>query len=468
MKLNQIPALVAILFCLYAPRAFALPKVDEPVPIGEEFDDVITIYPDSLNQARYWLVPSRARIPVTDGAPAFGLTHSGISDFDVDGVRALLTVTFQPYVDEKALTKAKASVKEWAVKQGRPEPTFSFVTPTETTCEILIGGQRLTWSGKPDALFLGGSIDAGIPFQVAITNQWDVRALAQADGGDTHLFGVLYTMKFDCVRRPVKFTVRAKLSDTLDYVQERVNKSQWWGLSKKSSVKEWQDFRNTAKVELVVESGTEEDVAKFHAAEILQQFTEAVNNRSGAFARSLPPPGVGAAPTVTGGVSGALAGVWGYRLASGWGTGVGRTEIRQRLDVVHEVRVDAQFTKQHAIIFGNTFALSEDGPLKNNLKNLTDGKIRFPSSDQFKAYQARIQKAMTDNRVVLATLKAQKKIDDKLYEELMATAIRGGPYVDLSSLPQLLQAGVQDPGQIRDVAFKGSEDLKKSVNLNSP
>src|SRR6187401_1845020 len=105
MRILRVAVVSAVVS--WASIANALPKLEEPVPLPADFDDIVTIYPDNGQAKQYWIVPSTARIVrKPDGKLSFGLVHSGISSYDPDGLSALLTVTFQPYIDQASLTKA--------------------------------------------------------------------------------------------------------------------------------------------------------------------------------------------------------------------------------------------------------------------------------------------------------------------------------------------------------------------------
>jgi hypothetical protein len=182
--------------------ARALPKLEEPVSLPPDFNGVITIYPDSDNTKetkKFWLVPSTARVVrKPDGKLEYGLVHSGISGLDKDGISAQLTVTLQPWVDDGTLQKAKKLIEATEKANGAKTVTFSFISPIESTCQLLVAGQFIDWDGaKSRSVVKGGTIEAGTPFQVKLDKNLDARALAQAGGPDACTLGVRYTMKFN-------------------------------------------------------------------------------------------------------------------------------------------------------------------------------------------------------------------------------------------------------------------------------
>jgi len=422
--------LLSFLACCGAvTQGLALPRLEEPVPLDKEFSEIITIYPDSGNtpeKQSFWLVPSTARI-VKDpnGRLAYGLVHSGISSFDPDGVNAQLTVTFQPYIDQATLKKAQDVIDKVARDRGAKEVTFRFVTPIETTCRILIGGQYIDWDGKVKSVVKGGTVEAGIPFQVKVTNNFDVRALSQAGGPEAATFGAVYTMKYQGVGDRVHFKVIAKFEQSLDHFKAQVKGSGWFGLVKGNASAEWEKFRDSGAVKLEVISGTEAQVDKYMKAlgaeMLMNKLMENLANRTGMFARTIQSKPL---PDAEGG--GGLFG-WGVSVGGGF------RHVEDKSDIT--IEMDLQFTREHEIVFGMNFP-SGGKTLEPFTKNLTDTNIPFPTSDMYKKRQEQEAKCIDNSLTKLKMLLDQKKITESLWEKKVEEALEKGCYFKLSGVPR--------------------------------
>jgi len=384
--------------------------LDTPVELPADFSGIITIYPDSENTnsiRRYWLIPSTARIVRRqDGKLAFGLQHSGVSDIDPDGINALLNVTMQPYIDETTLNNAKNFITKKATDEGATSVTFNFITPTETTCQILVGGQYIDWSGSNKTIIKGGSIEAGIPFQVKLERSFDVRCLTQAGGEEGSVFGALYTMKFKGVGNRVHFIITANLKETFEHFKAKVSASGWFGLGRASASAEWQKLKTEPFIKLTIISGTEEQIEKFHAQKIFDEILTQLTNRTGLFARQLKPNGL---PDSPGG--GGFMG-WSFNASAGFELTKEEVDLR--------VEVDAQFTREQEIVFGMDFPTG-GAEMKEGryVKNLTNTDKPYPTSEDFSQQRIKHEKCL---RAKLQTVK--ELLDQGLIDEELAKVLR--------------------------------------------
>lgn len=411
--------IISVMF-IFSKESLALPKLGEPVELPASFEGVITIYPDSENTKevrRYWLVPSTARIVRKPNQDlAFGLVHSGVSSFDPDGINALLNVTVQPWVDNATLNNAKKLVEQKAISEGAREVSFNFISPNETTAQIMVGGNYIDFSGmQGKTVVKGGSVEAGIPFQVKVKDSFDVRCLAQAGGEAGAIFGVLYTMKFYGVGPRVHFTLTAKFEETYKHFLARVKAKGWFGLVEKDIKLEWQDLKKQPFIELKVWSGTAEDVEKFHAMQIFKILFDAINQRTGLFAQTLKPSGLPDAPGGGGQFGWAFSGGGGYE------------EYTDKTDFV--INVDVQYTREQEIVFGMDFPTGGT-ELEKYVRNVTDTKKPYPTSDDFKRQREEHKVCRTNNIASLRRMRDDRTINEILYKELISNAITKGCFVD--------------------------------------
>lgn len=419
----RMAAIVAIAVISVTGTAFALPKLEEPVPMPADLDELVTAYPDNHNttaQHHYWLAPNTARIVTRpNGDLAFGLVHSGVSGHDPDGVNALLNCTFQPHIDAERLTRIKTHIEEHARRQGARTVTFSFISPKQSTCQLLVGGQFYDWNGQNKTIINGGSVDAGIPFQIKVTDSFDVRCLSQAGGEKAALFGVLYTMKFDGVGSRVHFVVTADFRQVLDHFKAEVAGSAWFGAVKANWRTEWTRLKDSGAVKLTVYSGTEEQVEKYHANKIVDNLLTQLAARTGMFARTVKPSELPGAP---GG---------GGRL--GWGVSVGGGF--EHVEDTSELRyvVDAQFTREQEIVFGMNFPIGGQEMIPY-VKNLTHPNIPFPTADDFKRRTQEQGRCLNKNLLALKRMLDEGLIDRELWLELVKDACTRGCYVDYSGV----------------------------------
>jgi hypothetical protein len=423
MQHTRLVAAFSLVAALVVPGAArALPKLEDAVPMPDEFNNIITIYPDSENTAtvkRFWLVPSTARIVRRpNGTLAFGLVHSGVSGFDPDGVNALLNVTVQPYIDEPTVSRAKTLITQRERAAGATDIGFNFVSPTETTCQMLIGGQYYDWSGAGKTVIQGGAVEAGIPFQVKVTQSFDVRCLTQAGGPEAATFGALYTMKFHGIGNRVHFAVTANYKQSLEHFKVAVRGSAWFGLVQANARAEWTKFKDQPFVKLQVFEGTQQEVDqyldKYGAQKLLNGLMEQLANRTGMFARTVQPSNLPDAP----GGGGFLG--WGVSVGGGFESVENETDLRYE--------VDLQFTREHEIAFGMNFATGGD-ELRQYVKNLTDTNKPFPTSDDFKSRTQQEGQCKLKNLKALKSLLDQGLIDQPTYAELVKDALAKGCFV---------------------------------------
>jgi hypothetical protein len=426
--------LIGIATGYFITASHALPMLEEPVPLPAKFEGIITIYPDNHNTKEvqnFWMVPSTARIvrnPETKKL-AFGLVHSGISSFDPDGVSALLTSTFQPYVDAVTLASAKDLISKSVEEQGG-KAYFRFVSPTETQVYFLVGGQYVDWTGtKPQAIIKGGLVEAGIPFQIKVKDSQDARALAQAGGNDAATMGVQFRMKFDGVRGRCHFLISAKFKETYEHFKAAVSASGWFGLARASARLEVQKLVSKDAIKIQLYQCTQEKFDKYYPVEAVDGLMTQLAARTGAFARTLKANGL---PDAPGG-----GGNWGWSFSAGGGF------EKYDEERAMEYEYDLNFTESQEITFGMAFPTG--GPeLKTYVKNLTDTSKPFPTSEDFKKIREQMAACRKANVSALNEMRANNQLTQAQYEKFMEQAVdpKSGCYVDftLKSLNAKLQS----------------------------
>lgn len=412
-----------ILLSLCLTRVSALPLLDRPYPLPADFDEVITIYPDHENTATkrfYWIVPSNARIfknPVTNKL-AFGLTHSGVSSFDPDGITVLLNVTMQPYIDPKALQNAKKLITEADAKDGA-QSFFNFIVPKESTARLLVGGQPYDWNFEKRTAVAGGAVEAGFPFQIKVDKSIDVRALTQAGGDDASTFGVQFTMKYLGIGDRIHATVTANFKEVYKHFKAVVQASGWFGLVKGRASREWQTLRSSDLVKVTVHQGTQAQVDSILPKMIIDKLMTQLTERSGFFARQLKPSGLGNVEAPGGG------GIWGWSVS-------GATAF-ESMDEERELKVeiDMQFTREQEIEFGMSFP--SGGPeLRSYVKNLTDTDKPYPTAEDFKKIKQQHQVCRSNNIKALNKLLANQSITKEQHAAWMKEAMEKGCIVDFT------------------------------------
>lgn len=418
-----------LLIFFFNTPGLALPLLDRPYPLPASFEGIITFYPDHENtntKRSYWMIPSTARIIRNpSGKLAFGLVHSGVSSFDPDGINALLNITIQPYVDDATIQRAKRLIEEADAKEGATS-SFVFIAPTETTARLLIGGQYVDFrKGATDepgtkdvSVVKGGSVEAGIPFQVKIDKSFDVRALTQAGGDNTSTLGVLYSMKYKGIGDRVHVRITAKFTETYEHFKASVRASGWFGLARASASTEWQKLKSEDAVIIKILQGTEAQVDSILPKDIIQKLMEALVARTGFFARTLKPNGISNAP---GG-----GGLWGWSFsASG---GFESTDEQRELII----EIDNQYTRDQEIVFGMSFPSGGD-ELKSYVKNVTNTDKPYPTSDDFNKILEQHRKCRASNIEALRRLLSERTINQELYDKLIENALTKGCYVDYST-----------------------------------
>ena len=449
MKIHKLVT-SCLLAATSASTCFALPSLDKPVPLPKNFEGIITIYPDHENTKevqRFWLIPSTARIVrKPSGKLAFGLVHAGVSALDPDGISALLNGTFQPYVDDDTLNSAKKLIQKNATDGGAKQVSFNFVAPTQTTAQILVGGQYIDWTGeKAKQVINGGSVEAGIPFQVKITDSFDTRCLSQAGGQDAALFGALFTMKFKGVGNRVHFKVTADFEETYKHVVAAVKGSGWFGRVSGDFKYESQELLKTGFVKLEVYEGTEEDVKKYHAEEILAKLIEQITSRTGLFAKTLKANGLPDAPGGGGGLG------WSLSAGGGFETYTDKT--------VFSVVVDAQYTREQEIAFGMNFpAGGAEMAGGEYVKNLTDTNKPYPTSEDYLKQRKQQQECKRENLVYAKDLFDSQLINNEQYRQLTDKILAKGCYYSSSlvKMQAMFRASFEKAGQ-------GNAELRRAV-----
>lgn len=416
-----------ILFCCLFCKikaANALPMLDHPYPLPATFDGIISIYPDHENKDHpnkraYWIIPSTARIVRNpDGTLQFGLVHSGISGFDPDGINMLLNVTIQPYIDSKTLQSAKKLITDADAKEGATS-SFNFVQPTEETARLLVGGQPLDWnfSNSGATKIIGGSVDAGIPFQVEVNKSFDVRALTQAGGDNASTLGVAFTMKFSGIGDRVHAIVTAHFHQAYNHFKAAVKASGWFGLVQAQASTEWQNLKSEDWVHVEIKEGRKGQVDSLLPKLILDQLMNALASRTGAFARQLKPNGLSNADAPGGG------GAWGW----GFSSGTAFENVDETSDL--SVDIDINYTLDHEIAFGMSFP--SGGPeLIKYIKNITNTNKPYPTSEDFANIRRQNQVCRGNNVASLKKLRDEGTISAAQYEKYFDKAFNNGCNVD--------------------------------------
>ncbi|HVL66348.1 MAG TPA: hypothetical protein VM364_03705 [Vicinamibacterales bacterium] len=374
-RLNVV--LVLLLAACSLPRsAYGLPLLESPVPLPASFDGVITIYPDSANTKeirRYWLVPSTARIVRSSQSNLleFGMVHSGLTltpngKLDPDGVRGLLTLTVQPYVDPKTMADAKRLIDETARKEGATSVTFSFVTPREMKGWLMVGGHPSDFWGSGGALAAaGGTIEAGYVFQISLKEGFDVRALTQAGGDAASTLGVRFSLRFTGMTNPCRFSVTAQFKELYEHFKASVSASGWFGLARASAATEWQKLKGAAFVKFKNDGCNEQTIEKYHAMKLIDNLLTQLAQKTGQFAPAIRPKGLPNAPG-GGGIFG-----WSFNASAGY----------EKVDEDREITyaVDIQTQVDDEITFGMSFPTAAT-ELRPHLKNLTDSSKPLPTA----------------------------------------------------------------------------------------
>jgi hypothetical protein len=423
-----------LLFCvaLLAGLGSAQPFLESPVPLPAKFDGVITIFPDSHNtiQARrYWLVPSTVRIHryPQNGDLAFGLVHSGVSRFDPDGISALLNITIEPYVDAKTLQDAKDLITQQAKVEGASTPpTFSFISPTSTSARLLVAGQYAEWGGPNAIVVAGGTVEAGIPFQIKLSNSQDVRALTQTGGPKAALFGAEFRMKFNGLGSPCEVHLHATFTETYQHMLAHVKASGWFGLVNADLKTEWQSLTQQPWVQLTEKGCSDQQVQTYHIAQIFDDLINAVNNRTGLFAKQLKANGL---PDAPGG-----GGIFGWSVNAGGGFESYTDTTDFNIDLV------LQDKQEKEIVYGLNFPAGGK-EMEPYVKNLSDSNKPFATSDDFLAQKNQHMACRAANVNSLKSLLSSGTINQSLYDQLISNAITKGCYVDYTTSAQSTPSG---------------------------
>jgi len=417
--------LVLLATSLFFGSASALPMLEEPVPLPASFEGIITIYPDSHNTAavqNFWLAPSTARIVrnppkpgEAEGKLAFGLVHSGISGFDPDGVSALLTATFQPYVDAATVKQATDLISK-SVEAAGGKAFFRYIAPKETEVYFLVGGQYVDWTGrKPNAVVKGGLVEAGIPFQIKVKDSQDARALSQAGGDDASTMGVQFRMKFDGIRGRCHFLITGKFKETYEHFKAAVSASGWFGLARASARVEIQKLVSKDAIKIQLYQCTQEKFDKYFPTEAVEGLMTQLAARTGAFARTLKANGL---PDAPGG-----GGMWGWSFSAGGGF----ESYDEDREISYEY--DLNFTEEQEFTFGMAFPTGGN-QLKSYVKNLTDTNKPFPTSTDFKTIRTQMAACRKANLAALKKLLADGDINQTQYDKYVEQAMERGCYVD--------------------------------------
>lgn len=431
----------------------ALPLIQQPVSLPANFEGVVTMYPDSANTAqvrRYWIVPSTARIVSapdpqnpTRKVLQFGLQHQGLTSFEQDGVRALLTTTIQPYVDDTTLNQAKQLVEMQAKSEGATQVTFSFIAPKQTSAWLMVGGHPSDfWTGTAAVKVNGGSVDAGIPFQIQIGDRpdssFDVRALTQAGAGQASTIGARFEMSFDALADPCSFSITADFNQTYTHFKAAVQASGWFGLAKANVKTEWQNLQGQPFVHLDKHGCSDETLEKFEAKKVLESFLEQLTSQTGFFAPQIHPTGL---PDAPGG-----GGLFGWSV----GVGGGYESVVEHRQLQYSVNDQSLVTE--TITFGFSFptASAELAPYVNNL---SDTGKPFPTSDDIKAVAKQNDKCTTDRITLLTNLHTGGAISNDFYQQQVQAALTRGCYLPVPNLDRISHAlGLTSREALKDVS----------------
>jgi hypothetical protein len=443
-----------------ATAAHALPLLESPVPLPANFEGVITIYPDSDNSVqvrRYWLVPSTARIVrnAQTNQLEFGMVHSGLTvlpagRLDPDGVRGLLTLTVQPYVDNDTLNRAKQLIEQTARTEGATSVTFSFITPREMKGWLMVGGQPSDFWGMGGTLSAaGGTVEAGYVFQIRLQDRFDIRALTQAGGDAASTVGARFTMKFDGMTNPCRFTVRAKYQQLYEHYKAQVNASGWFGLVRANASAEWKTLKENPFVTFENRGCSDTTIEKYYALKLIDSLLTQLAARSGQFAPVLKPSGL---PDAPGG--GGLFG-WSFNAGGGY------ERVDEERDIEYSVNIQSRVEEEMA--FGFSFPTASN-VLKPHMKNLTDTAKPLPTSADIEQVAAANETCIAGRIAWLRQLHANGAISQDFFQKevqrTVSTGCAAGPFG-----PSLTNLLVVPPNGPSNLTFRLLIDRDKNERL---
>jgi hypothetical protein len=444
-----------VLMFLPAGKSFALPLLEQPVPLPADFQGVITIYPDSQNTSairRYWLVPSTARIVRgSDGKLGFGLHHSGLTSLDPAGVNALLTVTVQPYVDDSTLARAKSLVNDRARSEGATSVTFSFVTPREMKAWLMVGGHPSDfWKGTGSEATQGGTVEAGYVFQVRVSDDFDVRALTQAGADAASTIGARFTMKFDGLTDRCSFSVTAKFKEVYDHYKLVVSGSGWFGLTRATGKVEWQSLKGQNWVHFQSAGCSDVTIEKYYGMKLVDALLTQLAARTGQFAPQIHPSGL---PDAPGG-----GGIFGWSFNAGGGY----EHVDEERDLEYSVNIQDRVTEE--IAFGMSFPTASTDLLPY-IKNLTDTDKPLPTGADIKKVAVENKACITEKIAFLKGLFDQGSISQAFYQSQVANAVSRGCYGGNAFLTRLTSL-ISTPAAKTAASTRAVEVMRDAILRN--
>lgn len=226
-------------------------------------------------------------------------------------------------------------------------------------------------------------------------------------------------MKFPGIGDRVHATVTAHFNQAYEHFKSVVKASGWFGLAKASASSEWQNLKSNDWINVKVHQGRPGQVDSILSKMILDKLMDQLAQRTGFFARRLKPNGLGAVEAPGGG------GLWGW----GFSAGGGFESVNETSDLV--VDIDMQFTRDQEIVFGMSFP-STSAELKPYVKNLTDSKKPFPTSEDFKNISNEHKSCRKENLKALKELLADGSITKEQHTEWVGKAMNNGCAVDYS------------------------------------
>jgi hypothetical protein len=401
---------------LTAGPASALPLLEQAYPLPASFDGVITIYPDSDNTPtvhRYWLVPNTARIKRKDHSTdlELGFSHGGLTRMETFGIKALLSVTIQPYVDDQTLQSAKKLITDADAKTGASS-SFNYIGPTSTTAYIMVGGHPGDFFGdSAKQTIAGGSVDAGIPFQVLLSDEFDVRTITQRGGDKASLVGARFKMAFDGLTDKCSFTITAHFDQVYEHFKQQVAASGWFGLVGGNEAVEWQNLKSQPWVKFTQKACSDETLDRYYGREVLKSFLDQLTSKTGYFAPQLKPNGLPNAP--------GSPGIFGWSLS----VGGGYEQTSETVDLSYSVDVQSRVSRE--IEFGMSFVVASD-ELKPYIKNISDTNKPIPTSDDIAAVAAQHEACSIKRQALLDQLYSKGAITQQFYQQQSALVFKNG------------------------------------------
>jgi hypothetical protein len=207
----------------------------------------------------------------------------------------------------------------------------------------------------------------------------------------------------------------AKFTETYTHLLARVKASGWFGLATADLKTEWQTLTKLPGISLVEKGCSDDQVQTYHLTDIFNNLFNAVNNRTGLFAKELKPSGL---PDAPGG--GGLFG-WSVSVGGGFESYTDQTDFH--------IDLSLQDKQEKELVYGLNFPAGGK-EMEAYVKNLTDSDKPFPSSADFLAQKAQHDACRKANVASLQSLLKSGTINQSLYDQLISNAIQQGCHVD--------------------------------------